>query len=118
MYRYQTIRRRVGEYRDLNVHRCENIIFLTDMAVTCSVLSVTVCWNVTLCIQVGSDERFRGTFCPNLPVKDGGTIPICLTTRKKEIMHFSVHRLKQWLLKCNVVHGPAGWHEIIFGFRL
>jgi len=50
---------------------------------------------------------FVGTFCLSLPVKDEGTIPICLTTRKKEIMHFSIYPLKQWLLKCNVVRGPA-----------
>jgi hypothetical protein len=89
IYRYQTIWRRVGEYRDLNVHCCENITIHTDMEIICSVHGVTVFCDVTPCILFGSDERFGGTFCPNLPVKDGGRTPICPTTRKKEGMRFS-----------------------------
>jgi hypothetical protein len=92
------------------------------MEVICSVHGITVFWDVTLCILFGSDKRFGGTFCPNLPVKDGGRIPICPTTRKKEVTHFfphiSIHPLKQWLLKCDVVRRPAGGHEIICGFIL
>jgi hypothetical protein len=59
------------------------------MEIICSVHGVTIFWDVTACILFGSDERFGGTFCPNLVVKDGDRIPICLTTRKKAVMHFS-----------------------------
>jgi hypothetical protein len=59
------------------------------MEIICSVLGITVFWDVTLCILFGSDKRFGGTFCPNLLVKGGGKIPICRTTREKEDMHFS-----------------------------
>ena len=122
IYRYQTTWRRVGEYRNLNVHRFENITIHRDMEIIFSVHGVTVFWDVTPCILFGSDERFGGTFCPSLPVKDGGRIPMCLTTRKEEVMHFfphiSIHPFKQWLLKCDVVCGPAGGHKIIFGFML
>jgi len=86
IYRYQTIRLASENTRDLNVHRCENI---TDKQIICSVHGVTVFWDVTPCIVFGSDERFGETFCPTLPVKDGGRIPICPKTRKKKVMHFS-----------------------------
>jgi hypothetical protein len=59
------------------------------MQIICSVHGVTVFWDVTPCILFGSDERFGGIFCPTLPVKDGGRIPTCPKTRKKEVMHFS-----------------------------
>ena len=91
VYRYQTIRRRVGECRVPNVHRCENITFHTDIEIICSVLGVTVFWDVTPCL-FGSYDHIRGIFCLNLPVRGGGRIsPSALPRKKRKLRSFLPH---------------------------